>query len=149
MNNSHLSHVAVYAIISLGGWLFAYMGIAGIRETRRRWKAETAVTTGKVVEHVKYQKLSRRRRRRHVYTYWRGVVEFDAEGRHYRLEGVVQHGKPAVGETVELWYDPDDPTHFHQKGDLERWFHSDCITTVIGVLWAMLSVLLTMEVFGN
>ena len=77
------------------------------------------------------------------------IVEFDAEGRHYRLEGVVHEGKPAVGETVELWYDPDDPTHFHLKGDLERRLRNDCITAVIGVLWAMLSVLMTLEVFGR
>ena len=70
MNNSFLIRVVVYAIISLGGWLFTYMGITGIRETHVRREAETALTTGKVVEHVRYQKRSRRRGRRRVYTYW-------------------------------------------------------------------------------
>ena len=152
MNKAILNQLIVYAIISFGGWLFAYIGISGIREARKRQHAENAVATACVVEHVKYQKRSRRQARSHVntiYTYWRAVLEFDAEGRHYRLEGVVQDGKPAVGETVDLWYDPDDPTHFHQKGQLEQYFRNDVITAGIGVLWAVLSVLLTMEVFGK
>ena len=141
----------VYAIISFGGWLFAYIGIAGIREARKRQEVETAITTANVVEHVKYQKRSRQVRSHvyTVYTYWRAVLEYDAEGRHYRQEGVVQEGKPAVGETVDIWYDPNDPTRFHQKGQLERGLHNDAIVAVLGVLWGILSVYLTMKVFGK
>ena len=105
-----------------------------------------------MVEHVKYQKRSRRRARSHVYTvytYWRAVLEFDAASRHYRLEGVVQEGKPAVGETVDIWYDPNDPTHFHQEGQLERGLRNDAIVAVLGVLWGILSVFFTMKVFGK
>ncbi len=150
MNNLNLYRLIVYAIISFGGWLFAYIGISGIHESRKRQEAESAVTTAKVVEHVKYQKRSHRHRgRRQVYTYWRAVLEFDAEGRHYRLEGVVQEGKPAVGETVDIWYDPNDPTHFHQKGQPEQWIRNDAIVAVLGVLWGILSVFFTMKVFGK
>ena len=148
MNKSILNQLIVYAIVSFAGWLFAYTGIDGIREARRRQEAETAVTTAKVVEHVRYRKRSRHRHRRYVYTYWRAVLEFDAEGRHYRLEGVVQEGKPAVGETVEIWYDPNDPTRFHQEGQLERWLRNDAIIAVLGVLWGILSVFITMKEFG-
>ena len=149
MSKAMLNRLIVYAIISFGGWLFAYIGVSGIREARKRQEAENAVTTAKVVEHVKYQKRSRRRHRSYVYTYWRAVMEFDAEGRHYRLEGVVQEGKPAVGETVEIWYDPNDPTHFHQEGQLERGLRNDVIVAILGVLWGILSVFFTMEVFGR
>ena len=152
MNKAILNPLIVYAIISFGGWLFAYIGIAGIREARKRQAVENAVATASVVEHVKYQKRSRRRARSHVYTvytYWRAVLEFDAAGRHYRLEGVVQEGKPAVGETVDIWYDPNDPTHFHQEGQLERGLRNDAIVAVLGVLWGILSVYFTMKVFGK
>ena len=152
MSKAMLNRLIVYAIISFGGWLFACIGVSGIREARKRREAENAVTTAKVVEHVKYQKRSRRRARSCVntyYSYWRAVLEFDAEGRHYRLEGVVQEGKPAVGETVDIWYDPNDPTHFHQEGQLERWLRNDAIVTVLGVLWGILSVFFTMNVFGK
>jgi len=152
MNKAILNQLIVYAIISFGGWLFACIGVSGILEARKRQEAENAVTTAKVVEHVKYQKRSRRRARSHAntyYTYWRAVMEFDAEGRHYRLEGIVQGGKPAVGETVEILYDPVDPTHFHQEGQLERGLRNDAIVSVLGVLWCILSVFFTMEVFGK
>lgn len=152
MNKAILNPLIVYAIISFGGWLLAYIGIAGIREARKRQAVENAVATASVVEHVKYQKRSRRRVRSHVYTvytYWRAVLEFDAAGRHYRLEGVVQEGKPAVGETVDIWYDPNDPTHFHQEGQLERGLCNDAIVAVLGVLWGILSVFFTMKVFGK
>lgn len=150
MSDAILNQLIVYAIISFGGWLFAWIGIAGIREARKRQKAETAVTTAKVVEHVKYQKRSRSRRHQsHVYTYWRAVLEFDAEGRHYRLEGVVQEGKPAVGEMVDIWYDPKDPTHYHQEGQLERGLRNDAIVAALGVVWGILSVFITMNVFGK
>ena len=151
MNKAILNQLIVYAIISFGGWLFAYIGIAGIREARKRQDAENAITTARVVEHVKHQKRSRQVRSHvyTVYTYWRAVLEFDAEGRHYRLEGVVQEGKPAVGETVDIWYDPKDPTHFHQEGQLERGLRNDAIVAVLGVLWGILSVFFTMKVFGK
>lgn len=151
VNKAILNQLIVYAIISFGGWLFAYIGIAGIREARKRQDAENAITTARVVEHVKYQKRSRQVRSHvyTVYTYWRAVLEFDAEGRHYRLEGVVQEGKPAVGETVDIWYDPKDPTHFHQEGQLERGLRNDAIVAVLGVLWGILSVFFTMKVFGK
>lgn len=151
VNKAILNQLIVYAIISFGGWLFAYIGIAGIREARKRQDAENAITTARVVEHVKYQKRSRQVRSHvyTVYTYWRAVLEFDAEGRHYRLEGVVQEGKPAVGETVDIWYAPKDPTHFHQEGQLERGLRNDAIVAVLGVLWGILSVFFTMKVFGK
>ena len=152
MNKAVFSQLIIYAIISFGGWLFACIGVSGIREARKRREAENAVTTAKVVEHVKYQKRSRKRARSHVntyFTYWRAVMEFDAEGRHYRLEGVVLEGKPAVGEKVNIWYDPDDPTHFHQEGQLERGLRNDAIVAALGVLWGILSVFFTMNVFGK
>lgn len=152
MNKEKLNQLIIYAIISFGGWLFTYIGVSGILEARKRQEAENAVTTAKVVEHVKYQKRSRRRARSRVntyYSYWRAVLEFVAEGRHYRLEGVVQEGKPAVGETVEIWYDPNDPTHFHQEGQLERGLRNDAIVAMLGVLWGILSVFFTMGVFGK
>ena len=115
MSKAMLNQLIVYAIISFGGWLFAYIGVSGIREARKRQEAENAVTTAKVVEHVKYQKRSRRRHRSYVYTYWRAVMEFDAEGRHYRLEGVVQEGKPAVGETVRSGMTPTTQPIFTRR----------------------------------
>ena len=53
MNKAVFSQLIIYAIISFGGWLFACIGVSGIREARKRREAENAVTTAKVVEHVK------------------------------------------------------------------------------------------------
>ena len=51
MNTAILIQMIVYAIISSGGWLFAYIGVSGIREARKRQEAETDVTTHIVVKY--------------------------------------------------------------------------------------------------
>lgn len=148
MNNPFLKFLFFYILVSSVGWLFAYMGISGFRETRKRRERETAAATGRVIALNQYRKRSRSSRRNHThsyYTYWRAVVEFEANGRMYRLEAAVPDEMPAVGETVELRYDPDDPTRFHLKGVLEQSFRLDRITTALGALWIILSVFLTIK----
>ena len=135
----------IYAAASAAGWLFACIGISGMRDTWKREARETCHTTGKAVEHVRYRKRSRRRRRTYYYTYWRSVVAFTAEGKAFRAEGVLIDGRPAVGETVDIWYDPDDPTHFHQAGQLERHKKSDALVTAAGILWARFSIVLAIK----
>ena len=75
----------IYAAASAAGWLFACIGISGMRDTWKREARETCHTTGKAVEHVRYRKRSRRRRRTYYYTYWRSVVAFTAEGKAFRV----------------------------------------------------------------
>ena len=149
IDNPVLKFLILYAAASSGGWLFIALGISSMRDTRKREARETSHTTGQVVDHVKYRKRSRshtrRPGRRSYYTYWRAVVEFAAEGKTFRLEGVLQDGRPAVGETIDLWYDPDDPSHFHQSGQLERDFRNDAIVVAAGVLWAFFSIFLTVK----
>lgn len=145
VNDSFLYRLIIFAIASFGGWLFTYSGISGILKTRKRKELETSRTTGRVVEHVRYQKQRRVRKRSYVSTYWRSIVEFTAWGRQYRLEGVVRDGKPAVGETVEVKYDPDDPSHFHYPGQLEGNMRFDGITIAVGVLWLILALYLTVK----
>ena len=145
MNNPFLYRLIIFAIASSGGWIFTYIGISGILETLKRKSRETSRARGRVVEHIRYQGRRRRRGRSYDYTYWRSLVEFTAWGRQYRLEGVVRDGKPAVGETVEIEYDPDDPSHFHYPGQLEGDMRFDGITLVAGALWLVLAFFLTMR----
>ena len=145
--NPLVKFLILYAATSFAGWLFACIGISGMRDTRKREARETSHTTGQVVEHVKYRKRSRnharRPRRPRYYTYWRAVVEFTAEGKAFRAEGMLVDGKPAVGETIDIWYDPDDPTHFHQLGQLEGYIKSDALVAAAGVLWGLFAIFLT------
>lgn len=147
IDNSVLKFLILYAAASSGGWLFIAIGISSMRDTRKREARETSHTTGQVVEHVKYRKRSRSHGRRptrpRYYTYWRSVVAFTAEGKAFRAEGVLREGKPAVGETIDIWYDPDDPTHFHQAGQLEWYFRDDKIMIAIGVIWLLFFLFLT------
>lgn len=144
IQNPCLKYLILYVAMSAGGWLFACIGLSGIRQTRKRQAAETAVTTATVVDVVRYQHRSRSSRGRRIsyHTYWRSVVEYEVDGRHYRLEGMRLNGKPDTGDTIDIWYNPDDPSQFHQKGQLEMFLRSDLCTAAIGAAWGILSVFL-------
>jgi len=47
------------------------------------------------------------------------------------------------------WYGSGNPTHCHQKGQLDRKLRNDAIAAVHGALWGILSVFFTMKVFGK
>ena len=147
--NPLVKFLILYAAAASPGWLFVCIGISGMRGTRKREARETTHTTGKVVEHIQYRKRARSHRRRpgwsRYYTYWRAVVEYTAEGQPFRLESVCLDGKPAVGETIDIWYDPDAPLHFHQSGQLERDFRNDAMMIAAGVLWALFAIFLTVK----
>ena len=144
IQNPYLKFLILYAVISVGGWLFVCIGISGIRQTRKRQAAETAVTTATVVDVVRYQhrRRSSKGRRISYHTYWRSVVEYEVDGRQYRLEAMRLYGKPDVGDTIDIWYNPDDPSQFHQKGQLEMFLRNDCLTAALGAAWGILSIFL-------
>lgn len=144
IQNPCLKYLILYVAISAAGWLFAYIGISGIRETRKRQEAEIATTTATVVNVVKHQHRRRSKawKRRSNPVYWRSVVEYEVDGRQYRLEGLRWDGKPDVGDTIDIWYNPDNPSQFHQKGELERFLWNDCLTAALGAAWGILSIFL-------
>ena len=115
MDETILALLAMLGIFALAGVGVLRIGLRGRREWRRREERERARASGTVVE---FRKERRHVRRGHSYTGCTPVVEFRAEGRDFRLDAAAstQADEFAVGDPVEVLYDPDDPTRFHIEG---------------------------------
>ena len=102
MRNMTAVVIAAFALLSLGGWICLAVGARKRRRSQALEEAQRGRATGRIVECVKGTR-----------GVTRPVVEFTAEGQVYRLEAPANPGAAAVGDDVEVRYDPDDPARFH------------------------------------
>lgn len=115
MDSLTLALLITLGIFLLPGIAILRTGLKGRREWRERVERERARTTG-VVADIRMER--KHVRRGPGWTSCTPVVEFRAEGRPYRLDATAstQPDEFAAGDSVDVLYDPDDPTRFHIEG---------------------------------
>lgn len=148
MDSTLLAVIVTLSIVALAG-LFALIEALGDRRTwRRREEAERARTTGVLVgfaaKQHRYGKVQNRNR--HFVTVYHPIVHFQVDGVEYKLESadIVPRDKYPEGQSVDLLYDPDAPTHFHlDRGDLqERSTRGTVIFTLVWLACALAAIAL-------
>ena len=140
VQNPIITTAFVALLTSLGGWIFLYIGLAGLREARNRQQKERARATALVVDYVSKKHIYRHRRRSgvrqtRVVTLWKPVVEFTVDGKTCRFESrePFQREKLPVGSHEDVLYDPDDPAHFHLRQIHGRDMRNAWVCTAIGI----------------
>ena len=125
MDSTLQALIITLGVLALAG-LFALIEALGDRRAwRRREETERARTTGTLVglSAKRHRHGSVRNRNRRFVTVYYPIVSFQVDGVEYRLESadIVPRDEYQVGQSVDLLYDPDDPTHFHlDRGDLKE-----------------------------
>lgn len=100
MRNMPVIVIVGFALLSLGGWICLFVGLGKRRRRQALEEARRGHATGQVVALAGRAKAT---------------VAFTAEGRLYSLEAGAEG--LAVGDSVEVRYDPDDPARFHIERD--------------------------------
>ena len=130
-------------IITLG--IFAFAGLLGLIEAlgdRRKWlrreDTERTRTTGVVLGFAeeRHRYRSRRSLNVHYVTVYYPIVRFHADGVEYKLKStsIVPRAKFQEGQSVDLLYDPNNPTHFHlDGGEMEE--RSTRGTVIFTLVW--------------
>lgn len=132
----------LYAALSCLGWIWVIMGISTLRDHRKVREQERARTTAKVVELIpeEVRRWNSHRHRHETCTVWHPVVTFSVENREYRLKSSASllWSDLSVGETVDICYDADDPTHFHFEKLWEDVSRRAKGFIIIGIVWAVI-----------
>ena len=115
-----MSDQGLFVVFFSGTWglvgaIFLAVGIALRRSALRKAERRRARASGTVVEvarHVSHSDSS-------TSVSWNPVVEFEYEGRRVTLESEdgVSRRKYYEGQSVEVLYDPDDPSCFGIEGN--------------------------------
>lgn len=124
MNSTLLALIITLGIMAI----FGLFGLIEALEDRRKWhrreQAEHARTTGVIVgfaeERHRHGKV--RNRNVHYVTVYYPIVRFQADGAEYKVKSTsnIPRDKYNEGQTVDLLYDPNNPTYFHlDRGDME------------------------------
>ena len=115
-----MNNIDLFVLLFTGIWCFVglvFLGVgAGLRrayyrrEERLRARAEGVVT--EVVRKVSHGSKG-------ASVGWYPIVEFTADGRRVSLQSGVDSGRKQYyeGQTVEVLYDPDDPSVFRLEGE--------------------------------
>lgn len=137
-----IKYLILYLVTSSLGWIWVIMGISTIRACAKTREQERARATATVVDMISEKKVSRSHRNhsRVVRTVWHPVVEFTVEGRQYRLQNPsdLLRDEFSVGQTVDIIYDADDPTHFDFESVLEHDVRAAKCFIAVGLVWAVL-----------
>ena len=148
MDSTLQALIITLGVMALAG-LFALIEALGDRRAwRRREETERARTTGTLVglSAKRHRHGSVRNRNRRFVTVYYPIVSFQVDGVEYRLESVdiVPRNEYQEGQSVDLLYDPDDPTHFHlDRGDLkERSTRDAIIIALVGLTGALAALAL-------
>ena len=125
-------------IASLPGFIFAFFGIHEIMTSYRKRKQETARAIGKVLSFVTRE--SRTGRYRNVIrVHDSPVVEFNANGTTVQHKSDIEYKENTfkIGEVVDLFYDPNDPAHFHLEREFDHLPHLGVIFIATGIGWVV------------
>lgn len=135
-------------IITLG--IFAIAGLFGLIEAlgdRSKWlkreEVERSRTTGVIVGFAEERHRYRRRRslNAHYVTVYYPIVRFQADGVEYELKStsIVPLDQYPEGQSVDVLYDPNNPTHFHlDRGDAQE--RSSRGTVIFALVWLAIAV---------
>lgn len=135
-------------IITLG--IFALAGLFGLIEAlgdRSKWlkreEAERTRTTGVIVGFAEERHRYRRRGslNAHYVTVYYPIVRFRADDVEYELKStsIVPRDQYPEGQSVDVLYDPNNPTHFHlDRGDAQE--RSNRGTIIFALVWLACSL---------
>ena len=138
MDSTLQALIVTLGVLALAG-LFALIEALGDRcAWRMREEAERARTTGVIVDFAEERHRYRAGRARitHYVTVYYPIVSFQVDGLEYKLESadIVPRDEYQEGQSVDLLYDSDDPTHFHlDRGGLKERSTRDAI--IIALVW--------------
>ena len=137
MDDHFLLFLVLFPLISVGGIALLWIGLSGIRKARVRAKRERARASGTVVDMVRHLSLGRGKS---LFS-WHPVVEFMVEGRTLRHESRTGYRSEQirVGESIEILYDADAPSHFHLEKLSEWEAAGDRVTVIAGILWIIIA----------
>ena len=138
MNSTMLAVIITLGIFVIAG-LFALIEALGDQSKwLKREEAERTRTTGVIVGFAEERHRYRRRRslNAHYVTVHFPIVHFQVDDVEYRLKsrGIVPRDKFREGQSVDLLYDPNNPTHFHlDRRDTEE--RSARGTIIFALVW--------------
>ncbi len=151
--NLVISRVLLFAVLSIGGWVAVFGGIADMRKADRRRRRNT----GKVVEIAERTELRKHRVNRsqqhrsyeYTVTLYNPVVAFNVEGREYRLKCLhtCLRDETTVGETVDILYDDDCPQGFLIERVVQRERKRAAFEISVGIAWIIASLVATVLIF--
>lgn len=134
MDSTGMKGLLFFLMTSFVGWIFLLVSIRSRREHRKRLERERTRATGSIVDYAPGRGDA-----------GRPVVEFIADGRQIRLENksAVDRARYPVGASVEVLYDPDDPSRFHLESDADDGSGSAALARV-GYIWLACAAALTL-----
>ena len=103
--------------------------------------ATVGVIVGFAEERHRYAHRHGKVRSTHYVTVYYPIVRFQVDGVEYKLKstGIVPRDKFPVGQSVDLLYDPNNPSHFHlDRGDMEE--RSTRGTIIFALVWLTIAV---------
>ena len=141
MSKMALKMLGFFAASSYIAWILLFVSLGQRRESRRRGEREHTRTTGTIVDYVRQESPGGKGGAR---AYWRPVVEFTAEGEHFRLEyeDAMNPERFPAGETVDILYDVSDPSRFHLEAD-PVFISGGGGAIRVSVIWILISAALT------
>ena len=143
MNSTLLALIITLGIFALAG-LFALFEALGDRgKWLKREEAERSRTTGVIVGFAEERHRYRRRRslNAHYVTVYYPIVRFRADDVEYELKStsIVPRDQYPEGQSVDVLYDPNNPTHFHlDRGDAQE--RSNRGTIIFALVWLAIAV---------
>ena len=140
MQDTLIKMLIFFAVSSFFGWILFFTGISLARSKRRRDEREYSRTTGTIVD---FEDLEIRSGRYPTHISL-PVIEFTSYGRKYRVRNSnnLDEDKYLLGATVDVLYDPNDPTHFHLEADAS-YTNGGRNARKIAMIWILLAAVLT------
>ncbi|MBQ3270067.1 MAG: DUF3592 domain-containing protein [Clostridia bacterium] len=125
---------------SLPGLVFIGLGIYEIITRRRKQRQETVRAVGKVL-YIEAHESRSGKYRNVVRVHDSPVVQFSVDGTTVQHKSDIEYRENTflVGETVTLFYDPSDPSHFHLEKRFRHDRHAGTALIAAGLAWAVLS----------
>ena len=137
MDDQLLLFLVLFPLLSAGGIALLWIGLSGARKANEQAERERTRAAGVVVDRVRHFSLGRGK----PLMGWHPVVEFRVDGKTRRHESCAGYWSDqfSIGESVEILYDADDPSHFHLEEQFERQASADRVTVIVGVLWIVVA----------
>lgn len=143
MNSTLLAVIITLGIFAIAGLFALFEALGDRRKWLKREEVERSRTTGVIVGFAEERHRYRRRRslNAHYVTVYYPIVRFQADGVEYELKSasIVPPDKYPEGQSVDLLYDPNNPTQFHlDRGDMEE--RSTRGTIIFALVWLTIAV---------
>lgn len=143
MELSTIGGLLLFALFSAGGWGCAWIGVQGLRTAEAERKEHRARTTGTVTD---LEKRVSRAYRGPTHISWVPTVRFHVDGREIcrDYQYAFREGELSVAETVDILYDPADPTRFHLEKLHDREYESSRALIRFGAVWIAIAAVVAL-----